>query len=687
MDNIGLMSETVNFIQGSKRNYDSSTMQGGVYFSKDSKEILLNGESYGNAVPTDEEDLTSVNGALQLKDREVNAGNFQSKGYVILRKNLVQQEDGSYKNILTSDMINQPNTIYEIRYDFDLNRETINVPENCTLKFEGGSLMNGHLYGKCTKIKAGLYKIFNSDISVAGDWDIEEAYPEWFGAKADGITDSSDSILCMFNSVFQSFKFTNGIYCISKPIHIVLGKRTIEICINKNAEIRAIKAMDYMLYLDNNSDYTFKSDFSSINITGAGIINGNFFAEICLTFNNSRRTKIKGLTIKNYTSRGLKLSYDSNNGSFRINKMIFVNESDNENPIGIECNVHDTILDDIIIINNKIAIINNGSNNLFSNIHSWLYNGSLYSGSIVIDNYAQNCNLFHVIADTVDVLTKIHINNTRMILNQCVYIRNNNIVSEDIAKQGKECVVLKESKEGETRYIYTNIIVFGGWFKFTENGTVIRGDKSYNDSVLIGRPITSNKGANCLGSIPISKCSDDDISLQYAENGSLRYEDSRKAILFKLDDRWRYADGSRIDTPKEITVNDDTADFKTTYNTSKYSAFLKRGEEKDDIVFYKEKNIFLTADGWNAKYSKKGNVRPIFPNNLKLYYRGFVFYDITLNSNIYWDGEKWIDYCGNQADAKKQGTTEERPSSIQIGFIYKDITLDKLILWDGSEWY
>lgn len=32
MDNIGLMSETVNFIQGSKRNYDSSTMQGGVYF-------------------------------------------------------------------------------------------------------------------------------------------------------------------------------------------------------------------------------------------------------------------------------------------------------------------------------------------------------------------------------------------------------------------------------------------------------------------------------------------------------------------------------------------------------------------------------------------------------------------------------------------------------------------------------
>ena len=127
MDNIGLMSETVNFIQGSKRNYDSSTMQGGVYFSKDSKEILLNGESYGNAVPAD-------------------ADNFQSKGYVILRKNLVQQEDGSYKNTLTSDMISQPNTTYEIRYDFDLNGETIDIPKNCILKFEGGMVLLGLIW-------------------------------------------------------------------------------------------------------------------------------------------------------------------------------------------------------------------------------------------------------------------------------------------------------------------------------------------------------------------------------------------------------------------------------------------------------------------------------------------------------------------------------------------------------------
>lgn len=35
------MSENVSFIQGSKENYNPSEMAGGVFFSKDTKEILL----------------------------------------------------------------------------------------------------------------------------------------------------------------------------------------------------------------------------------------------------------------------------------------------------------------------------------------------------------------------------------------------------------------------------------------------------------------------------------------------------------------------------------------------------------------------------------------------------------------------------------------------------------------------
>lgn len=92
----------------------------------------------------DDEDITSVDNMLKFKDKEADAANFQSKGYVILRKNLCLV-DGIVKNILTQNMINKPNTTYEIRYDFDLNASTIKVPNDCILKFEGGSLNNGEL--------------------------------------------------------------------------------------------------------------------------------------------------------------------------------------------------------------------------------------------------------------------------------------------------------------------------------------------------------------------------------------------------------------------------------------------------------------------------------------------------------------------------------------------------------------
>lgn len=95
----------------------------------------------------DEEDITAEDGNLKLKDRAYNADNFSGKGYKILRKNIVNG-----KNVLTQEMINEEDTIYEIRYDYDLNKEQINIPENCVLKFEGGSLNNGIINGNNTKV-------------------------------------------------------------------------------------------------------------------------------------------------------------------------------------------------------------------------------------------------------------------------------------------------------------------------------------------------------------------------------------------------------------------------------------------------------------------------------------------------------------------------------------------------------
>lgn len=49
------------------------------------------------------------------------------------------------RNILMSNMINQPNTIYEIRYNFDLDCKTITIPNNCVLYFTSGKFYNGSI--------------------------------------------------------------------------------------------------------------------------------------------------------------------------------------------------------------------------------------------------------------------------------------------------------------------------------------------------------------------------------------------------------------------------------------------------------------------------------------------------------------------------------------------------------------
>lgn len=78
----------------------------------------------------DEEDITSENNLLKFKNRSA----LNGMGYVILRRG------SSFASQVTL-----PNTIYEIRYNFDLNGASVTIPTGCTLKFEGGKLTNGKI--------------------------------------------------------------------------------------------------------------------------------------------------------------------------------------------------------------------------------------------------------------------------------------------------------------------------------------------------------------------------------------------------------------------------------------------------------------------------------------------------------------------------------------------------------------
>lgn len=95
----------------------------------------------GEGAEADEEDLTVVDNKLFLKNKMFGEG-ASGLGRVYLRKNI-----SSGKNILTQSMIDTPHSRYIIQYDYDLNGETIVIPNDATLVFEGGSFRNGAIKG------------------------------------------------------------------------------------------------------------------------------------------------------------------------------------------------------------------------------------------------------------------------------------------------------------------------------------------------------------------------------------------------------------------------------------------------------------------------------------------------------------------------------------------------------------
>lgn len=128
------------------------------------------------AVKLNPEDLQkNSSGQIEEANRAYDTSTFSGLGYRILRKNIK-----SNKNVLTQSMINMPNNVYKIRYDFDLNGATINLPANSVLQFVGGSIKNGTLNGNNTVIEADSNAVIFDSVVIEGTWNVEHIYDSWF---------------------------------------------------------------------------------------------------------------------------------------------------------------------------------------------------------------------------------------------------------------------------------------------------------------------------------------------------------------------------------------------------------------------------------------------------------------------------------------------------------------------------
>ena len=227
----------------------------------------------------DEEDLTTVInsqtnlGELKFKDRAyVPVEN--AYGYVILRKN---------QSLLLQ--LSQTNTIYEIRYKFDLNETTFNVPANCILKFNGGSITNGTLVGNNTKLEGQLDLSLTYSGTFILDHDIS---PTDFGLILNDNTIDASPYL---NKCFELSNISNV------GVHIPQGN---------------IYVMDN-IYVGDYTTLSIKGDgFKSVVNVYYDFLESNTEHQTRVTISNFKITKInktgsgyyKGIVFKDFEFRG-----------------------------------------------------------------------------------------------------------------------------------------------------------------------------------------------------------------------------------------------------------------------------------------------------------------------------------------------------------------------------------------------
>lgn len=163
---ISIPEGSILVFEGGDINNGTINCNGTVIVGKFGGNATITGTYSFQDAQADEEDITqNQSSVLKFKDKEYDEANFSGLGRTYLRKNIVNGV-----NILSQDMINNSNTIYHIQYDYNLNGQTITIPEGCVLRFNGGTISNGELKGNLLN---------------------EYLKPEWFGAKGDNSVNDS----------------------------------------------------------------------------------------------------------------------------------------------------------------------------------------------------------------------------------------------------------------------------------------------------------------------------------------------------------------------------------------------------------------------------------------------------------------------------------------------------------------
>lgn len=517
------------------------------------------------------------------------------------------------RNILTPAMINQPNTIYEIRYDFDLNGGTINVPENCTLKFEGGSLNNGFI--------TNYYK---------------QICPEMFGAIPNDDFDCTDAInkaAKLAEMTNTTLHFSDGIYKVTKTVNLS--------AINIFGSCATIKG--YMtdespiIYIDARKGQQWSSFSKRTRIIENLIIDCNSKNNIGIKIYGDQQL-FSNIHIVHVGWLGF---YLFGGGSNKITNMYIEGDNNSLNYSKGMCLMStDTEVSNLTVQNVCTGVISTSSNQ-FTNVHTWgystrknMYVHLICIGKVIINNwyfdtapsantkFDDNCDFVTINND--DILKRQYLGGCGILClgkNQGYVISTNVsfISGETQDNHTPKCIFIANKTEQEKKSTILNEVIPTNWKLCTDKDTrnIIKFSKY--DKII---PLIGTKSE-----IP----SKESYNLQV---GQPYYATDLFTMLF-----WQghYFIDPLGDVGLHYGNTDQRPDITNAENLYYYDNAISK-------LLYGHKGVWKDALGNNPDLATKGttNNRPTLSKKDE----GYEYYDTTLKKKILWNGINWVNVDG-----------------------------------------
>ena len=271
----------------------------------DSVWALTSQGSVPDAVTFVEQELTSAQqaqardniGAERDVTRVYDSNNPNGKGYKVVA-------DG----VTLSSVLTDTNTIYEIRYEYDLSGSTLSVPAGCVLNVNGGKIVGGTINGNNTVIQAPNGQIFDN-VTFTGTF-CGALNATWVGAKAEDSSFNNGTVLQAWLSSyglrFREIFFPTGTYYFTTTS--ILSVDTRNLTLNGCNSLFSCNIQDvegvgqYFLVLSNPGGYDLSSGeqfrIEDLRITSSRYTGGKHLSKTrCFKLDRAQRFEMRNIQV------------------------------------------------------------------------------------------------------------------------------------------------------------------------------------------------------------------------------------------------------------------------------------------------------------------------------------------------------------------------------------------------------